>query len=58
MLNIQSSTKKRKAGYKTLCIEFFRSSYCGTVETSLTSISEDAGPTPGLTKCVGDLALL
>ena len=35
-----------------------RSSRCGTVETNLTSIHEDAGLIPGLTHQDKDLALL
>ena len=34
-----------------------RSFHCGTVETNLTSIHEDAGLVTGLAHCVGDLAL-
>ena len=33
-------------------------SYCGAVETNLTSIHEDVGLIPGLTQWVGDPALL
>ena len=36
----------------------YRSSHCGTVETNMTSIHEDARLIRGLTQWVGDLALL
>ena len=36
----------------------FWSSHCGSGETNLTSIHEDAGSIPGLAPCVKDLALL
>ena len=35
----------------------FRSSCCGSAETNLTSIHEDAGSIPGLSQLVKDLAL-
>ena len=36
----------------------FRSSHCGSAETNLTSICEDAGLIPGPAKWVKDLVLL
>ena len=36
----------------------FRSSHCGSMETNLTSIHEDAGLIPGLTQGVKDLVVL
>ena len=40
-----------------LLLLFFRSSYCGSVITNLTSIQEDAGLILGLTQRVKDPAL-
>ena len=53
---------------KALCLEylfivFYRrgiseSSCHGIAETNLTDIHEDEGSIPGLTQCIGDLALM
>ena len=39
-------------------IKMFRTSHCGSVEMSLTSILEDVGLIPDLTQWVKDLGLL
>ena len=41
----------------SLKINSYRSSHCGTVETTLTSVHDDAGLIPGLAHWVGDPVL-
>ena len=49
---MKKKKKKQKKGFF-----HFKSSCCGTVETNLSSIHEDAVSIPGLAQWVGDRAL-
>ena len=55
--NLQTINKKNPWNKSGLNILHLGSSHCGSVETNLTSICEDAGSIPGLAQWVRDLAL-